>query len=425
MTSDKLTKMNRQTLNKYYSGTKDEVELQNSLKFICNCMKQYYGQNVIILIDEYDVPLQDAYIHGYYDEMGNFLRNVFSAVLKTNDNLEKGIMTGCLRIAKESIFTGLNNFKVYSLFDYKSSEAFGFNEEEIKELLNNYHMDHYFDEVKEWHDAYMFGDKEIYNPWSTLMYVDRKLQNETLSAVSFWANTSSNSLVYDFIKRGNRQMKDDFERLVQGKSIIKTIIPELTYRDMERINNIYSFLLFTGYLKIKKQTGVKEYELIIPNKEVKEIYEQSFNQYFEKYSEDRKVELYQSLVNEEVDKANDLLNDILENSISYYDNQEGFYHGFLMGLFSNEQVESNRESRDGRFDIVILPRRITGAAIVIECKHTKSDEELIEDSEKAAKQIIDKRYLEKRRIKKYRNSIGYGISFYKKQCYMTKADKER
>lgn len=254
-------------LMKLYKGRESSIsDLQDAVMNISKCLEKCYNRKVIILIDEYDVPLQDAYIHGYYDEMVNFLRNVFSAALKTNDALEKGIMTGCLRIAKESIFTGFNNFKVYSIMDYRNSDYFGFRQEEVNQLLEDYQLSDHIEEVKEWYDGYLFGNSEIYNPWSTLMYIDRKMQNEELDAISFWANTSGNSLVYDYIKKGNRDMKDDFEMLVQGKSITKTIMPELTYRDMDRISNIYSFLLFTGYLKIKRKMSMDIYELVIPNK---------------------------------------------------------------------------------------------------------------------------------------------------------------
>ena len=428
LTSNNVDESDKMILDDYRFLKSSDKQLQNSLKTISRCLMNYYHKKVIILIDEYDVPLQSAYINGYYDEMVDFLRSVFSTALKTNDSLEKGVLTGCLRIAKESIFTGLKNFNVYSILDYGNEKSFGFTEKEVKQILDDYQLSKYFDEVKDWYDGYLFGETEIYNPWSTLKYVHRKCYNKMAEPLSFWANTSGNDIVYQYIKDGDMTMKEEFEKLVQGKSIQKNIRCELTYRDMDNIDNIYSFLLLTGYLRTNghvydektKQVIPHTYELVIPNKEVKEIYEQSFMDYFNNYTKDRKKELYESLLEKNIEKSYDLLNSILENSISYYNSYESFYHGFLVGLFSEYETESNREADKGRFDLVIYPRRILGTVLVIECKHSQDDAYLIEDSEKAARQIIEKRYLENRNIKKYRHAIGYGISFYKKQCYITK-----
>lgn len=424
-----LDEDDKDKLRKYKAETNTTVELKNSLLVISQCLEKHYGQKVMIFIDEYDVPLQSAYVNNYYDKMVDFLRGIFSAALKTNESLEKGVLTGCLRIAKESIFTGLNNFNVYSLLDYGCENSFGFSEDEVKKMLAEYDLSDCFDSVKEWYDGYLFGNTEIYNPWSTLNYIHRKLLNLSSESISFWANTSGNDIVYRYIEDADDSLHGDFEQLMQGNSIQKTIYPELTYRDMDDIDNIYSFLLLTGYLKIKNRVYNSktheliqdQYELVIPNKEVYEIYRQSFMNYFRTYTRDRKKELYQALLTENVDYADTLLNDILEKSISYYDNYENFYHGFLVGLFSNEEVESNREAGDGRFDIMILPRRISGTALVIECKHSSSDMYLTEDSKRAAQQIIEKRYIEDKNLKKYRHTVGYGISFFKKQCCITKA----
>ena len=391
--SKNINKIDKETLNKYYIGTKDEVELQNALKFICSCMKQHYGQNVIILIDEYDVPLQDAYIHGYYDQMVIFLRNVFSAVLKTNDNLEKGIMTGCLRIAKESIFTGLNNFSVYSILDKKSSLRFGFIQNEVNQILDDYQMIQTKDIVKEWYDGYLFGNSEIYNPWSVLKFIHKAIYDE-IEPEAFWANTSGNDVVYKYIQDGDELMKEEFEKLIQGKSIIKTIQPELTYREMDNLEYVYSFLLFTGYLKTKRKISMDIYELVIPNKEVYKIYDQSFIQYFKEYTKIRKRDFVEALKQENTEKADEILNQILRQSISYFDNYENFYHGFMVGLLQEYDVLSNREAGQGRFDIVIKPRRIREKCIIIECKKSPTVKQLVSDSEKAAKQIINKKYIE-------------------------------
>ncbi|MDD7280957.1 MAG: AAA family ATPase [Erysipelotrichaceae bacterium] len=422
LNSDILNESDKSTLIKYENGTATEIELQNALNYLTYCLEKHYQSKVIILIDEYDVPLQSAYENGYYEDMVDFLRSVFSSSLKTNSSLEKGILTGCLRISKESIFTGLNNFKSFSILDIKSSQRFGFTHEEVKNLLDYYGLGQYIQEVKEWYDGYLFGDTEIYTPWSTLMYVDRKLQKDSLQPISFWSNTSGNDIVVNYIKQSDQTLHDEFELLMQGKTLKKKINPELTYRDMDNIHNIYSFLLMTGYLKVHKEIVPNEvYELIIPNKEVYKIYEKSFMDYFSEIQFQYKNQLIALLNDEKVEKAQSMLNDILEKSISYYDNYESFYHGFLLGLFQGLEVSSNKESGNGRFDIEILPRRLDETVLIIECKHSKTLDDLIDDSKKASKQIIDKRYLSNIKYKKYNKVIGYGISFFKKQCFITKA----
>ena len=422
LSSDQLSDTTKDILNKLHNRSSCIEDLKISLRIITNALYTYYQQKVIVLIDEYDVPLQAAYQNNYYEEMVEFLRSVFSSALKTNDALEKGVMTGCLRISKESIFTGLNNFTAYSVLNNISSEFFGFTELEVKQLLKDYNLSEKMDEVKEWYDGYQFGNKEIYNPWSTLMYVKNITQDVSFKPISFWANTSGNDLVVKYIQNGDKKLRKEFDVLMNGQSLIKYIKPELTYREMDNINNIYSFLLLTGYLKVIKDRGENQYELVIPNKEVYEIYKQSFMSYFEDYTTSRKGELYQELVDGDAKKVNLLLNDILLRSISYFDNQESFYHGFLVGLLNDYEVVSNRESGNGRFDVCVLPENILGTVVLIECKHSISEDDLIDDAKEGARQIVEKKYLEEHRFKKYENAVGYGISFYKKQCYVVKLE---
>lgn len=422
LSSDQLSDTTKDILNKLHNRSSSAEDLKISLRVITNALYTYYQQKVIVLIDEYDVPLQAAYQNNYYEEMVEFLRSVFSSALKTNDVLEKGVMTGCLRISKESIFTGLNNFTAYSVLNNISSESFGFTGLEVKQLLKAYNLSEKMDEVKEWYDGYQFGNKEIYNPWSTLMYVKNITQDVSFKPISFWANTSGNDLVVKYIQNGDKKLRKEFDALMNGQSLIKYIKPELTYREMDNINNIYSFLLLTGYLKVIKDRGENQYELVIPNKEVYEIYKQSFMSYFEDYTTSRKGELYQELVDGDAKKVNLLLNDILLRSISYFDNQESFYHGFLVGLLNDYEVVSNRESGNGRFDVCVLPENILGTVVLIECKHSISEDDLIDDAKEGARQIVEKKYLEEHRFKKYENAVGYGISFYKKQCYVVKVE---
>lgn len=422
LSSNQLSDTTKDILNKLHNRSSSAEDLKISLRVITNALYTYYQQKVIVLIDEYDVPLQAAYQNNYYEEMVEFLRSVFSSALKTNDALEKGVMTGCLRISKESIFTGLNNFTAYSVLNNISSESFGFTELEVKQLLKAYNLSEKMDEVKEWYDGYQFGNKEIYNPWSTLMYVKNITQDVSFKPISFWANTSGNDLVVKYIQNGDKKLRKEFDVLMSGQSLIKYIKPELTYREMDNINNIYSFLLLTGYLKVIKDRGENQYELVIPNKEVYEIYKQSFMSYFEDYTTSRKGELYRELVDGDAKKVNLLLNDILLRSISYFDNQESFYHGFLVGLLNDYEVVSNRESGNGRFDVCVLPENILGTVVLIECKHSISEDDLIDDAKEGARQIVEKKYLEEHRFKKYENAVGYGISFYKKQCYVVKLE---
>ena len=422
-------------LNDFRFLKPDEVQLKNSLKILSNCLYKYYQQRVIILIDEYDVPLQSAYNNGYYDEMVDFLRSVFSSALKTNDALERGVLTGCLRIAKESIFTGLNNFTVRSITSQYACDCFGFTQEEIDDLLDYYDLINKRDEIKDWYDGYLFDKTEIYNPWSVLNYIKELLGDKEFHAISFWANTSSNDLVRQYIENATMKMKEEFEELINGKSIIKKITPELTYREMnfksskDMNDNVYSFLLFTGYLKIKEKVYENNelvedtYKLVIPNKEVKKIYENIFIKWFREYQNERDSNFIDALIQEDVTKANSILQDVLLQSISYYDNYESFYHGFMVGFLNADgyEVKSNRESGEGRFDLAVLPYSILNTAIVIECKHSSSIKELRKDSKEASNQIIEKRYIEGLVDEGYENVIGYGISFYKKQCIITKA----
>lgn len=393
LSSDQLSDTTKDILYKLHNRSSSIEDLKISLRVITNALYTYYQQKVIVLIDEYDVPLQAAYQNNYYEEMVEFLRSVFSSALKTNDALEKGVMTGCLRISKESIFTGLNNFTAYSVLNNISSESFGFTESEVKKLLKDYNLSEKMDEVKKWYDGYQFGNKEIYNPWSTLMYVKNITQDVSFKPISFWANTSGNDLVVKYIQNGDKKLRKEFDLLMNGQSLIKYIKPEFTYREMDNIKNIYSFLLLTGYLKVIKDMGENQYELVIPNKEVYEIYKQSFMSYFEDYTTSKKNELYQELVDGDAKKVNLLLNDILLRSISYFDNQESFYHGFLVGLLNDYEVVSNRESGNGRFDVCVLPENILGTVVLIECKHSISEDDLIDDAKEGARQIVEKNIL--------------------------------
>ena len=418
MSSTKIDVVDKDRIMELYKGIYDVNRLKSALEFLCECLKQHYGKNVILLIDEYDVPLQSAYKNRYYDDMVDFIGGVFSAALKSNTALEKGILTGCLRISKESIFTGLNNFSVYSMMQEASSTHFGFTQEEVNTLLDSYHLGEYKEEVKVWYDGYQFASTEIYNPWSVLKYVNKGTQ-ETPKPECFWANTSGNDLVMDYISQGNAQMQEEFESLLSGKTIIKELKLELTYKEMDKKDNVYSFLLLTGYLKVVKDLGSRQYELKIPNHEIKELYETTFMDHFRSYVNERKNDFVNALLDGNVSMAQKLLGDILFKHISYFDNQEIFYHGLLMGMLVDYGSDSNKEIGEGRPDIVIYPSNSEDKVIVIECKHSKEELDLEKDSILGANQIVNKKYVEGIKAYGYRNVIGYGMSFYKKRCHMT------
>lgn len=417
-----LNDAQKNLLMQYQNGTSSIGNLMDALLKISMYLQQHYQKKVILLIDEYDVPLQNAYLNGYYNEMVDFLKNVFSAALKTNDALEKGMLTGCLRIAKETIFTGLNNFNVHSIFDKESSSDFGFTPDETMQLLQKYNLSSYSNIMKEWYDGYMFGDQEIYNPWSVLMYVQKIIQNDD-EPESFWANTSGNDLVYRYIQQGDDEMKLDFDLLSTGGMIEKTIKSEVTYREMDDTENIYSFLLFTGYLKTMEKTGNNTYKIMIPNKEIHYIYITIFEEWFKKQIKNSKAAFFKALIEEDVKQANIILNNVLYQSISYYDYDEKYYHGFMVGILQgNGIVSSNQESGLGRFDIAILPRSLIERGLVLELKTSVSLTKLKQTAEKACEQVRNQQYINGLLSEGYEDIIGYGIAFYKKSCVIAKVE---
>ena len=421
LTSKDIDEFDKERIINLYRGVHNEVDLQNALGFISDCLMQHHHKKVILLIDEYDVPLQNAYLNGYYDEMVNFLRNVFSAAFKTNDALEKGVLTGCLRIAKESIFTGLNNFRVVSIFDEISNQRFGFTQPEIDMMLQDYQRKDYQKQMKEWYDGYQFGGCDIYNPWSALMYVDKLANTSRREPESFWANTSGNDIIYRYIKEANTKMRDEFDILAAGGMIEKAIKDDITYREMDQISNVYSFLLYTGYLKAIRclDEDKRIYQLMIPNKEIKRVFLSIFSEWFDEQVEHSGNSFVEALMKEDLIQAADILNNILFQSISYFDYDEKFYHGLLIGMLSEYQTVSNGEAGLGRFDIAILPLSRMSRGVILELKVAKQEEDLQKLSEEACRQIRDMKYIEGLQKKGYEDILGYGIAFYKKSCIIT------
>lgn len=414
LNSDNLEAEEKSLFDKYLKRNITEDELSSVLYNLSRMMYKHFNSEVMIIIDEYDVPLRYAHQYGYYDDMLDFIRPLFSSALKTNNYLYKGIMTGCLRIAKESVFTGLNNFETDSMLNKNREAYFGFTEDEVKSVLDEYDMPEKFKDIKDWYDGYLFGDKEVYNPWSTLKYIKESYSQDITEPVSYWANTSGNDIIYDYIKNDTGGLRKQFEMLTNGETLKKYINEQLTYRDLDNPDNIFSFLLSTGYLKATGKNSDGNYNLVIPNKEVRKIYLDSFNEYFRDYTRTNTPELVKALTNGEEEKANEILNGILRANLSYYDNSEAFYHGFVLGTLDLYTTISNVEAGEGRLDIRLEDDK-TGKTIVLELKHSKHANDLEKDAELAVKQIKDKHYLKA-------NEQGYGISFNRKKCCLKKCD---
>ena len=426
--SDKLADEYKDEYKKILSMDEDAV-WSNSIQLLSICLKQYYGTKTIILIDEYDVPLEDAYFSGYYDEMVRFIRSLFESALKTNSALEFSVITGCLRISKESIFTGLNNLAVNSILSNKYSESFGFVQSEVDELMRYYNIEEKSQLMKKWYDGYLFGKSEVYNPWSVLNQVKEWSEDKDISAIPWWTNTSSNNIIRTLVSQADNETKDIIENLIHGGSVETVLKETVTYGDLTENNeNIWSFLFFTGYLKIKEIVKTGEvigeptiYSLVIPNLEIKSCYTDIIIQYFEIYKKAiNKDNLYKALLGRNAQDFAEQITDLLRKTISYYDSTESFYHGLISGLLSGNvyyKVESNRETGDGRSDLVLYQQDVAQNAVILEFKVCGKNETADEAAKRALKQINDRDYASKAREDGYKNIIKYGVAFKGKMCY--------
>lgn len=424
--SDKLTKVSRTEFNEILECSEADENLFNeSIKLLCSCLKQYYGMNTIILIDEYDVPLEDAYFSGCYDEMVSFIRSLFESALKTNPALEFSVITGCLRISKESIFTGLNNLDVNSILSDTYSESFGFVQEEVDELMRYYGIEEKKPVMKKWYDGYLFGKTEVYNPWSVLNQTKTWARDSSAFAAAWWANTSSNNIIRTLVEQSDNETKALIERLINGGSIETYLKDTITYGDLTHgIENIWSFLFFTGYLRVKsaRASGTKVlYSLVIPNLEIHDCYTDIIMRYFEEYKKDiDKDELFKALLNRDAIGFAEQITKLLSRTISFYDHTESFYHGLISGLLAGNayyKVESNRETGSGRSDLVIYQKDRFINAIIIEFKVCRANEEIDAAAQRALCQIDEKDYAAEARNQGYKNIIKYGIAFKDKLCY--------
>ena len=401
----------------------------SSVQLLSACLKEHYGANTIILIDEYDVPLEDAYFSGYYDRMVNFIRSLFESALKTNPALEFSVITGCLRISKESIFTGLNNLKTNTIMNVKYSECFGFSQSEVDALMTYYGITGKTGIMKEWYDGYLFGDTEVYNPWSVLNQTKTWSQRLTAPASPWWANTSSNNIIKTLIEQSDSETRSVIERLMNGGSVETHIKETVTYGDLKDCNeNIWSFLLFTGYLKIKElissgeETGEPAvYSLVIPNLEIKSCYRDIIIQYFETYKRAvNKNELYTALLSRDAAGFAAQITGLLKRSISFYDHTEAFYHGLISGLLSGNvyyKLESNREAGSGRSDLILYQQDSAVNAVIMEFKVCRGNEPADTAAKRALKQINDLDYAAEAVSRGYKNIIKYGVAFKDKICF--------
>ncbi len=426
--SNELLPTDREKFEKIFYGTDDDNVYVNAIRLLSDCLSKVYNKNVIILIDEYDVPLENAYFNGFYNKMINLMCSAFESALKTNNSLEFAVMTGCLRISKESIFTGLNNFKVNGVRTGDFSEYFGFTENEVKSLIEYYEIYEKFDIVKKWYDGYCFGVTDIYNPWSVLNYIQNLLSIPNTPPEPYWSNTSSNSIIYKLIKESSEETREMVEELMNGGSVTIPIYEDTVYADIDvNSDHIWSFLLFTGYLKQIKtelRDNLLYITLVIPNIEIKSIYQRTILQWFkEKTVANSREELFNALIAEDIETIEDTICDWLDETISFHDEQENYYHGFLTGLlsgFKGYTLKSNRESGDGRPDLMLLEHRRHKLAVIIEIKATKEFTKLDYWCDEALKQIEEHRYETELINDGYQNIIKYGVAFCKKSCRVKK-----
>lgn len=400
------------------------AEYATALKFLSDCLKKYHERNVIILIDEYDVPLENSYFSDFYDEMIIFIRSLFESAFKTNDSLEFAVITGCLRINKESIFTGLNNLKINSILNQNYAEYFGFTQREVEQMLIDYNLSEKVSEVKEWYDGYLFGETEVYNPWSVINYVDTAIENTIAYPKPYWSNTSSNSIIRELIEDADSIVKQEIEDLLLGGTIEKPIHEDITYEDIHKTqDNLWNFLFFTGYLKKVEERFEEEniyLTLTVPNKEVIGIYRNTVLEWFNKRLSTTNLNgLHKAILEGDCETFENEISDLLLETISFYDYAENYYHGFLCGLLkgcNHYTVISNRESGNGRPDILFRHLSVRGQAVIMELKVVKEFDQMEIGCEEALKQIEEQNYAATLYKEGYRQIRKYGICFYRKEC---------
>ena len=421
--SDKINDEERSAYLRILSEKDSASDITNSLKMLSLLLEKHYGQKAILLIDEYDVPLDKAYHHGYYDQMIDLIRAMFGAALKTNDSLFFAVLTGCLRVSKESIFTGLNNLMVHSISDVKFDEYFGFTENEVQDMLDSYGLSVHLDETREWYDGYRFGGQDVYCPWDVINYCYALRADEKARPKAYWINTSGNDMVRRLIEKatdGTTQM--EIENLIAGDTISKTLNENLTHNEIDKnIENIWSLLYMTGYLTNTESPDGNRYRLKIPNREVRQIYMQQVLAWFRDKTEaesNKLADLYSAFEKGDTEAITEYLNEQLIDTVSFYDAHESFYHGFLLALLNtcaSWRVASNRETGKGRSDIIV-ERKDRKIGFAVEVKDVKDEEKMNAACETAMKQIEEKDYTAVLRRYRVKEIWTYGIAFWDKEC---------
>ena len=422
--SGKISDSERDLFHSILTQRAEDAFYLDSIKFLSDIMVKYYNKNVIILIDEYDVPLENAFYQGFYTDMVNLIRSVFESALKTNPSLDRAFLTGCLRVSKESIFTGLNNLDIFTIISPMFTDSFGFTPDEITDILKYYKLEDKANEIKDWYDGYLFSDTQIYNPWSTINHIKNLTVNPNYPCKPYWSNTSSNEIVKRLIEESNDRMKNAIEELINGTPVKAQIYEDITYGTID-VNSeyIWSFLLFTGYLKVTAYETIGDetyYEMVIPNTEVKSIYKNTIRAWFEKkINTDSRTDILEAILKADAEKLEDLLCTWMVNTISCFDEQENYYHGFVTGLvsgFNGYMVVSNRESGNGRFDLVVKQRSKWNYAAILEFKIVDKYNQMTKACEDALKQIEEKDYEASLRDEQYENIAKLGVCFCQKRC---------
>ena len=428
MQSEQIAEDDKYSFERFLREQDTLDDVQKSLKMLSSLLYQHYGQKVILLIDEYDVPLDKAFQHGYYKEMVALIRSLFSRALKTNDFLQFAVLTGCLRVSKESIFTGLNNFKVLSIADSRFDEHFGFTDAEVKQLLEDYGLSDHYDETKDWYDGYRFGHTDVYCPWDVINYVDLLRDDPQAEPQAFWINSSGNDLVKRFVDKADKTTQDEIERLIAGEAIEKAVRLELTYGEVDNsIDNLWSVLFTTGYLTQAGRVERGVYKLIIPNREVREVFVFQIQEWFKNtvVRDEKPMQAFcQAFLDGNAEEIQRRLTIILGKMISILDTKakddqkENFYHGLLLGLLRSEPnwlILSNVESGEGFSDILIEPED-PDAGMVIEVKYSPTLAGMESACQAAMAQIKEKHYDERLRNEGRENITAFGVAFWKKRC---------
>ena len=425
--NDNLTEEDKKIYQSILAMEAGNTIFARAIALLSECLEKYHKQKVIILLDEYDVPLENAYFNGFYDKMVTFIRSLFESALKTNESLKMAVVTGCLRISKESIFTGLNNLDVVSVLNEDYAEYFGFTQNEVDNLLKAYNLTQKTNEVRSWYDGYLFGNTEVYNPWSVINYVKDIVHRNTEFPKPYWPNTSSNSIVRELIENADDNTKQELERLIAGDTIEKPIHEDITYEDIYKsLDNLWNFLFFTGYLKTVEKSFVGQQiymAMKIPNEEISYIYKNNIREWFMQCIGKQDLSgLVKALEEGDCETASDIITGQLMDTISFYDYKEDYYHGFMAGLLRHNNkyiLKSNRESGSGRYDLCLKTMRIRkGRVILLELKVADNINKLEKGCMEALEQIEKLHYDNDMIEEGYTDILKYGICFYKKECFV-------